>query len=119
MKFFIFASLSFLLVCCSRKTCIDTVAVNRNSYERYLIILEESKHPNKLVMPKEVDEAITFLEIVSGITSRAERNDNRAYRNKSDFKSDIKLWKQWYKKYQCELTLHYVDSVFKSVGVKR
>jgi hypothetical protein len=70
-------------------------------------------------MPKEIEEGIAFLEVVSGIPSRAEKYDNRTYANKSDFNADIKLWKQWYKQNRCKLTLRYVDSVFNSAGLKR
>lgn len=114
-----FAILIFLMISCSRKICADSVAVNRDACKRYLIILNDSKHPNKLVMSKEIEEAITFLEVVSGIMSKAERNDNTTYRSKSHFKADIQLWEQWYRENKCKLTLHYVDSSFNRLGLKR
>lgn len=118
MRFLVCIIFSFLLTCCNRKVCSDSVSVNRDAYKRYLIILGESTHPKKLVMPKEIDEGIMYLEVVSGISSKAERTDVRSYRDKSDFKSDLKLWKQWYKNNKCKLTLHYVDSAFNAVKVK-
>lgn len=118
MRFLVCIILSLLLICCNRKVCSDSVYVNRDAYKRYLIILKESAHPKKLVMPKEIDEGIMYLEVVSGISSKAERSDVRIYRDKSDFKSDLKLWEQWYKNNKCKLTLHYVDSAFNAVKIK-
>lgn len=118
MKYIIITLLTVLLLGCSRKTCIESAPVYRDSYKRYLIIMNESLHPKKLVMPREIEEAISFLEVVSGILSKAEINESRNYRDKSDFKTDIQLWTQWYKKNRCKVTLQYVDSAFKSKGLK-
>jgi hypothetical protein len=112
-------SINFLFTSCSQKLCTDNISVNRDVYRRYLIILKESKRPHKLVMPKEIEEAMLFLEVVSGITSRAKKQENINYRNKSDFNADIKAWEQWYKANKCKLTLKYVDSMFNSVKLTR
>ena len=119
MKIFLFILLSLFFINCSHVTCGEGIYVYRDLYRRHLIILEESKHPRKLVIPKEVKEAVTFLEVVSGISSKADKHNNISYRNKSDFNSDIRLWKQWYKRNKCMLTLHYVDSSFNSLGLER
>jgi hypothetical protein len=110
--------LCFAFTNCSRYSCPDSVDVNRNLYKRYLIILNESKHSRKLVLPKEVEEATSFIEIVSGINSKAQIDNVMTYRNKADYKNDIKKWEQWYKENKCKLTIQYVDSSLKSVGLK-
>ena len=107
--------LSFSLACCNREMCSDSVSVNRDAYKRHLMILRGSLHPKKLVMPKEIDEGIMYLEIVSGISARAEKAALRIYRSRADFRSDLSLWEQWYKSNKCKLTLHYVDSAFNAV----
>lgn len=119
MKFLFFGILSIVAANCNRKICTNRIDVYKDLYKRYLIILEDSKHPRKFVTPKETNEAIMYLEVISGITSRADRQHDLSYRNKSDFNGDFKLWKQWYKQNQCNITLHYVDSAFNSVGIKR
>ena len=118
MKIITFITICLVVISCTRQVCPGTIEVNRNLFKRYLMILNQSKHPRKLVLAKEVEEAISFLEIVSGITSNAEFDNTRAYKNKNDFKNDIKQWEQWYKENKCKLTMQYVDSSFKSVGLK-
>ncbi|HKO81558.1 MAG TPA: hypothetical protein VJU78_14235 [Chitinophagaceae bacterium] len=118
MKIIIFITICLVFISCTRQVCPGTINVNRNMFKRYLIILNQSKHPRKLVFPKEVDEAIGFLEIVSGINSKAELDNIRVYKNKNDFRNDIKQWEEWYKENKCKLTIQYVDSAFKSVGLK-
>ena len=70
-------------------------------------------------MPKETNDAIRFLEVVSGMHSKSELGENLTYRDKSDFKADLKMWEHWYKENKCRLSLHYVDSAFNSLGLKR
>ena len=92
--------------------------VYEDLYKRYLIILEDSKHPRKLVTPNEINKAIKYLQIVSGIPSKATLNHELSYEEKSDFIGDIKLWKKWYQQNHCEITLQYIDSVLNEVGLE-
>lgn len=116
----IILSITFLFIIsgCSNKNCpTSSVELNRNVYKRYLVIMNESKNKNKFVMPKEVEEAIKYLQTVSGISTKAQRHDNWVYKNKADFRRDIVNWKKWYKENKCKLTLKYVDSAFKSIKI--
>ena len=116
MKCFNLIILSFLLVSCSRQACPGSVSIIRDTYKRHLIILKESKHPKKLVSPKETQDAVYFLGVVSGISSKGEIGDIQSYRTKGDFIKDIKLRSDSYRKNRCKLTLRYVDSSFANVG---
>lgn len=117
MKCIVLIFLYVFLSGCSRKTCVDSVPLYRDMYKRHLIILKEALQPKKLVMPKETEEAISFLEMVSGIGSSAEIMDWLSYRSKADYKKDIRRWSEWYDKNKCRITLGYVDSAYRSRGL--
>lgn len=102
------------LFACNRNTCPNNIAVYRNVYKRKLIILTDGLHSQKLVTRLEANDAILFLQKVSGIKAKLVQGSGEFWEHASlaDYKSDLKKWRKWYKYNKCTITVKYVDSVF-------
>jgi len=120
MKFFLLLfGLSILLSNCSRHNCMSTVETNKENFKKFLNIIKGREAGGKSTFVDEYKEAINFLSLVTGIDSKADYSSTFGYRDKADYKNDMKQWKKWYKENQCKITNEYVDSVYKRVGLKR
>lgn len=118
MKVIFCLTLTVTITSCNRKACTNSIVIYSDLYQCYLIILEDSKHPRKLVTPKEINEAVAYLEAVSGISSNADRQHYVSYQSKSEFNNDLHLWKECYETNLCVITAHYIDSLINRVGLK-
>jgi|688.fasta_scaffold261474_1 hypothetical protein len=111
--------LSILLSNCSHYNCPATVETNKENFKKYLNIIKSREVDGKTTFVDEYREALNFLSLVTGIDSKADYSSTFGYRDKTDYKNDMKQWKKWYKENQCKITEQYVDSVYKRVGLKR
>ena len=119
MRVLILSGLVLLITCCNRHSCPATAEINKDLFRKHLATIHESEAGRGKVFVDDYRAAINFLSLVTGIDSKADYSSTFGYRNKTDYKSDMKQWQKWYKKNQCKLTEQYIDSAFKSVGLER
>ena len=117
MKFLILLGLSLVLTNCNRRTC--PTATEIDIFKKNLKIIKDAEQGHNTILVDDYRKAINFISLVTGIDSKADYSSTIGYRKKSEYKSDLKKWKKWYRENQCKLTGYYVDSVYKRVGLKR
>jgi hypothetical protein len=118
MKFILYIVLILLSINCNRKNYPESVESNRALFKMHLSIINKIESGKGAVYVDDYRSAINFLSIVTGINSKADYSSTIGYMDKNDFKSDMKKWKKWYKTNSFKLTDQYIDSAFKSVGIK-
>lgn len=57
--------------------------------------------------------ALFYLSFTTGLYTRADYSSTLGYETHSDFKKDIKEWRDWYKKNKCTFDQKYIDSVLR------
>jgi predicted transposase YbfD/YdcC len=115
MKALLLFTFSLSIISCNKHTCALQVETNKQKFKTHLHIIYSYERDAKKVLINDYRDAINFLSIVTGVDSRADYSSTFGYRNRSNYKEDMKRWKRWYKKNNCWLTDRYIDSAFKSV----
>lgn len=117
MKFFSLILFTFLTMSCSHKICSSETKGNMEVFKKQLNLITDYEDGKKNVLVEEYRQALFFLSFVTGIDTKAGYSSTIGYSNKEDYKMDFQHWEKWYKKNKCILTDHYIDSMYKRVGL--
>lgn len=99
---------SLLIVSCSRNAC--PLKANKQQFRNHLSIISSYEKGRRSVLVDDYRKSISFLYLITGIESKADYSSTFGYRNRADYKEDMRLWKKWYRRNRCKLTDQYIDS---------
>ncbi|MDH7463873.1 hypothetical protein QEG73_21405 [Chitinophagaceae bacterium 26-R-25] len=118
MKFFSMILFVFFGMGCGRKICSSEAKTNMEIFQKQLNVITSYEGGKKSVLVEDYRQALFFMSFVTGIDAKAGYSSTIGYSSKEDYKKNIQEWKEWYKKNKCKLTDHYIDSVYKRVGLE-
>ena len=100
----------FINICgCKTYNCKGDKEFDYEFKEKINII--RSQYKNEIVYVEEYRKAGLFLGRLTKHYPSSDMSSTIGYERKEDFKNDIKIWKDWYKKNKCKYTKPIVDSI--------
>jgi hypothetical protein len=113
----LFICSSLFLACCNRNIC-PAAGTNAAQFKKYLVVVSDKELGRRFVYTEEYRQALNFLSSVTGIVANVDPSSIKGYDTYGDYKTDMQMWKRWYRKNHCKLTAEYVDSSFNKFGMR-
>lgn len=92
--------ISFIFLSCKSTKCSDSDIEFVKNFNSKIEIVER-EHKGKEVNVQQYVEALVYLSKTTNIYTHAEVGTTLGYQDEEEYKSDMKLWKEWLKKNKC------------------
>ncbi len=94
--------ITIILFCsCKSQECKNINYELINKFEKNLSIIKKEQDPKDVTNVDEYRAALLYLANTTGIMTRADYSSTIGYQNKSDYRHDRKVWKEWLNKNKC------------------